>query len=140
MPPDTAAGNGAQSPIDRADRHLADFDAAISNDLNTPLALAALEALLVEKGVGPSYKRDLILRMDAVLGLKLATLTRADLRVRPATATLTEADIDACLAERREARAAREFARSDAIRDELAAAGVEVMDGDPLGWDWRVQV
>ena len=23
-------------------------------------------------------------------------------------------------------------------RDELAAAGIEVMDGDPLGWDWRL--
>ena len=39
---------------------------------------------------------------------------------------------------RREARAAKDFARSDAIRDELAAAGVEVMDGDSLGWDWKL--
>ena len=58
-----------------------------------------------------------------MLGLDLASLNRADLRVRPATATLTEADIDARLADRREARAAKDFARSDAIRDELAAAG-----------------
>ncbi|MFK5151256.1 hypothetical protein ACI4CU_28305, partial [Klebsiella pneumoniae] len=70
-------------------------------------------------------------------GLNLATLTRADLRVRPAAATLTEAAIEARLAERKEARAAKDFARADAIRDELTAAGVEVMDGDPLGWDWR---
>ena len=27
---------------------------------------------------------------------------------------------------------------ADAIRDELAAAGVEVMDGDSLGWDWKI--
>ena len=40
--------------------------------------------------------------------------------------------------QRREARAAKDFPRSDAIRDELAALGVEVMDGDPLGWDWKV--
>ena len=38
---------------------------------------------------------------------------------------------------RKEARAAKDFARSDTIRDALAAAGVEVMDGDPLGWDWK---
>ena len=38
----------------------------------------------------------------------------------------------------RVARAAKDFPRSDAIRDELAAFGVEVMDGDPLGWDWKV--
>ena len=40
------------------------------------------------------------------------------------------------LAERRAARAARDFATGDAIRDRLVAAGVEIMDGDPLGWDW----
>ena len=39
---------------------------------------------------------------------------------------------------RRDARAAKDFGTSDAIRDELAAAGVEVMDGDPLGWDWKL--
>ena len=72
-----------------------------------------------------------------MLGLGLADLRREDLRVRPATATLTEADIATLLADRREARAAKDFARSDAIRDELAAQGVDVMDGDPLGWDWR---
>ena len=40
--------------------------------------------------------------------------------------------------ERLDARAAKDFAASDAIRDELAAQGVEVMDGDPLGWDWKL--
>jgi cysteinyl-tRNA synthetase len=51
---------------------------------------------------------------------------------------VTEAEIEARLAQRKEARAAKDFARSDAIRDELLGAGVEVMDGDPLGWDWKV--
>ena len=45
--------------------------------------------------------------------------------------------LEAALARRKEARAAKDFAASDKLRDELAAAGVEVMDGDPLGWDWR---
>lgn len=67
-------------------------------------------------------------------------LTRTDLRVRPASATLTEADIETHLAARKEARTAKDFARSDAIRDALTAAGVEVMDGDPLGWDWKIDV
>ena len=49
-----------------------------------------------------------------------------------------EEDIEAILTRRREARAAKDFAASDALRDELIAAGVEVMDGDPLGWDWRL--
>ena len=41
---------------------------------------------------------------------------------------------------RKEARAAKDFARSDMLRDELIAQRVEVMDGDPLGWDWRIEV
>jgi cysteinyl-tRNA synthetase len=78
--------------------------------------------------------------MDRVLGLNLGRIARSDLRIRPATATITEAEIEAALAQRKEARAAKDFARSDAIRDDLIARGVEVMDGDPLGWDWRIEL
>jgi len=113
------------------------LDEAVSDDLNTARALVALDELLADKKVSPTDRLAALGDFDAVLGLGLATLKREDLRVRPAAATLTEADIAARLAERREARAAKDFARSDAIRDELAAAGVEVMDGDPLGWDWK---
>ncbi|KPH64057.1 hypothetical protein ADT71_12220 [Novosphingobium sp. ST904] len=60
----------------------------------------------------------------------------ADLRVQPRAATITEDDIEATLIRRKEARAAKDFAASDALRDELAAAGVEVMDGNSFGWDW----
>jgi cysteinyl-tRNA synthetase len=73
-----------------------------------------------------------------VLGLDLATIRREDLRIRPVSATIDEETIAARLADRRDARVAKNFERSDAIRDELAAAGVEVMDGDSLGWDWKI--
>ena len=73
-----------------------------------------------------------------MLGLSLSTLTRSDLRIRPKSATIPEAEIEAQLARRKEARAAKDFATSDAIRDQLAAQGVEVMDGDPLGWEWKL--
>mgnify|MGYP000845568549 CR=1 FL=1 len=76
--------------------------------------------------------------MDKVFGLNLLELTRADLRIRPKAATITEAEIEAVLAQRKQARADKDFARSDRLRDELAAQGVEVMDGDPLGWDWKL--
>jgi cysteinyl-tRNA synthetase len=65
-------------------------------------------------------------------------LARADLRLRPKAVGLSEAEIDTALARRKDARAAKDFAASDAIRDELAAQGVEVMDGDPLGWEWKL--
>lgn len=114
------------------------FDGAISNDLNTPTALIAFEDLLFAKKIAVGKKLEILSRMDAVLGLDLEKLSRADLRVRPKTATITEDEIETILTRRKEARAAKDFAASDALRDELAAAGVEVMDGDPLGWDWRL--
>jgi cysteinyl-tRNA synthetase len=114
------------------------FDEAIADDLNTPIALTALEEALAVKKVDADIKRAVIEDMDAVLGLGLFNLTRADLRVRPKSAIITEAEIEETLAARKEARAARDFARSDALRDELAARGVEVMDGDPLGWEWKL--
>jgi cysteinyl-tRNA synthetase len=114
------------------------LDAAVSDDLNTARALPVLDAMLADKKVSPGDRLAALADFDAVLGLGLADLTREALRVRPAVSTITADEIEARLAERREARAAKDFPRSDAIRDELAAAGVEVMDGDPLGWDWKV--
>jgi cysteinyl-tRNA synthetase len=75
---------------------------------------------------------------DAVLGLALGSLTRGDLRVAPVGAAVDEAHVAGQLEQRRQSRSIKDFARSDAIRDELAAAGVEVMDGDPLGWEWKL--
>ena len=113
------------------------LDEAVSDDLNTPKALPILDELLTEKSLSPPDRLATLAEFDAVLGLNLLGLTRDDLRVRPATATLTADEIEARLVERKEARVAKDFARSDAIRDELATSGVEVMDGDPLGWDWK---
>jgi len=45
--------------------------------------------------------------------------------------------VEAKLAERKAARGARDFARADAIRDELRALGVEIEDG-PTGTSWKV--
>lgn len=121
-----------------ADRYREAFDAAISDDLNTPRALPVLDELLADKTLSPADRLEGAAAFDRVLGLHLATMTRADLRVRPADAAIDEAAIEAKLAQRREARAAKDFARSDTLRDDLTAAGVEVMDGDPLGWDWKL--
>ncbi|NVD43658.1 cysteine--tRNA ligase [Qipengyuania atrilutea] len=114
------------------------FASAISDDLNTPLALTALEEVVATKKVDVALKISLLREMDAVLGLDLLNLTRIDLRIRPKAATITKAEIEDALERRRQARAEKDFATSDAIRDELAAAGVEVMDGDPLGWEWKL--
>jgi cysteinyl-tRNA synthetase len=112
----------------------------LSNDLATPAAVAHLETILSVSYVGPADRLVFLEKFDSVLGLNVLSLVRADLRIRPITATITEPEIDAALAQRKEARAAKDFATSDRIRDELIAAGVDVMDGDPLGWDWRIIV
>jgi cysteinyl-tRNA synthetase len=114
------------------------FDSAISEDLNTAVALSVLEQVVALKKVDLAQKLAVIARMDAVLGLDLLALTRADLRLKPKDAQITVEEIDTILAARRQARADKDFARSDALRDDLAARGVEAMDGDPLGWDWAL--
>jgi len=116
------------------------FDTAISEDLNTAQALTALEELLAMKKVDAGQKLLALAQMENVLGLALLTTTRADLRVRPKSALITAEEIEAALTTRKEARAAKDFARSDAIRDDLIAKGIEVMDGDPLGWDWKLDI
>jgi cysteinyl-tRNA synthetase len=113
---------------------------AISEDINTAQALTALEDLLAMKKVDTGQKLLALAQMDNVLGLALLTTKRADLRVRPKSTLITEEEIEAALTTRKEARAAKDFARSDAIRDDLIAKGVEVMDGDPLGWDWKLDI
>jgi cysteinyl-tRNA synthetase len=123
---------------------LEDFEAAISDDLNTSKALVSFERAIGATGkMVAGWSADffgLTVDMDRVLGLGLYELTRQDLRIRPATATITEEEIETALAARKDARAAKDFAESDAIRDDLIAKGVEVMDGDPLGWDWKIEI
>ena len=118
----------------------ADFEINIADDLNTSAALALLENIISWKSAEPSHKLNALEDLDQVFGLNLLTLTRQDLRIRPKTAIITDAEIETALAARKEARAAKDFARSDAIRDDLIAKGVEVMDGDSLGWDWKLDV
>jgi len=118
---------------------VARFDAAVSGDLNTADALTVLEETLALKGTAPECVATAASHMDRVMGLNLGYLQRTDLRLRPKAATITEAEIEAVLTQRKEARAAKDFATSDALRDQLAAQGVEVMDGDPLGWDWKLE-
>ncbi|MDZ3832754.1 MAG: cysteine--tRNA ligase [Sphingopyxis sp.] len=117
---------------------LAKFDAAVSDDLNTAVALTVIEEAAAMKKIDTAQKRAAIAKMDAVLGLDLLTIARADLRLRPKGAAIKDTAIEAMLVRRKEARAAKDFATSDALRDELIAVGVEVMDGDPLGWEWRL--
>ena len=116
------------------------FDTAISEDLNTAVVLTLIDQVINMQKIEVQQKIGALGFFNSVLGLNLVTASRTQLRIRPKAAIITEAEIEAALAARKEARAAKEFAKSDAIRDDLIAKGVEVMDGDPLGWDWKLDV
>ncbi|EZP71781.1 Cysteine--tRNA ligase [Sphingomonas paucimobilis] len=119
---------------------LEQFDAAISDDLMTPRALPLLEETIAIKKVPVDEKLCLIAAFDQALGLNLMHLTRADLRLTPRDAQITPEEVEAELDRRQAARAGKNFALSDEIRDALIERGVDVMDGDPLRWEWRLKL
>ena len=141
--------------VEGADTWLAALGESLDDDFNTAGALAALQQglgianrLLDGKLPAPKdVKRRSLERLardldgaSAELGLLEADTTAwlAAHRTRRAAARgISIAFVDGKLAERAAARAAKDFARSDAIREELKASGVEVMDG-AAGSSWRV--
>ncbi|MFM9851675.1 MAG: cysteine--tRNA ligase [Sphingomonadaceae bacterium] len=138
QPPSSAVGTTISPNEGGLNALLDKFDSAIGDDLNTAVCLTIFDEIMAMKKIDPAEKSAAISYLDTVLGLNLLTLSRHDLRIGPVSAQTTEAEIEAALADRKAARAAKDFATSDRIRDDLAAKGVEVMDGDPLGWDWKL--
>jgi cysteinyl-tRNA synthetase len=142
---------------DAVDPALADvatrLGAALDDDLNTPVALAVAaeflkqanelaESAKTKKGVVGRAALEAANRgfdaLGRVLGLggddPTALLSRIRAR-RAARMGLREADVEQKIAERMQARRDRDFARADAIRDEIAAQGIELMDGaDATTW------
>ena len=84
--------------------------------------------------------REAVTRWDTLLGLFAQKPTAFLDALRDKRALRRGLDMDrvkALLAERQEARAAKDFARSDAVRDELSTLGVEVRD-TPEGPVWDI--
>ena len=129
-------------PADRlgaaAAEHLEAFDRAISDDLNTPRAIAAVVAASRDDRLTDGELTALAREFDAVLAIGVADLAPADLDLKRSDVAISEAEVKTLLAERNAARAARDFARSDQIRDHLASVGVTVEDqpGGVSTWRW----
>ena len=98
------------------------FD-AISDDLNLPRAIAALHE-------AKSYR--LWREFDPVLGLDIESRSRAALPTVESEAEELPAEIFAWKQQRDDARAARDFTRSDALRAKIESHGYTVGDS-PAG-------
>ena len=116
------------------------FTSAMDDDLNISGGLAAIFELvrwgnrsMVEERLSPTGATDLlrlIRKLDHVLGvLDMESGLQVDVDAE---------FIEAKIAARKEARANKDFAASDAIRDELAALGVELID-TPDGTKWKLK-
>ncbi len=116
--------------------------AAMADDLTTPIALAA--ALRGTNAILKAHRQSPLSGASARAGAAFLDWVDALLGIVPPVAAsdaATEPDpladqVEPLLLQRTEARAAKDWARADAIRDELDALGVEVMD-TPAGPEWR---
>lgn len=116
-----------------------DFESALLDDLNTPAAIAHIHELATElnRAATPAEKSGLkaqLLAAGNALGL-LQQNPEAWLKGQ-SSGGLSDAEIDALIIQRLDARKARNYAESDRIRDTLAAEGVILEDGAG-GTTWR---
>ena len=100
---------------------------ALTNDLDTPRAMQRLRTIEKDSAMGSQDKRAIFLYADQVLGLELNRV--------PESKPLTP-ELEQLLNDRVVAREAKEWDRSDSLRTELEARGLEISDG-PTGQSWR---
>jgi cysteinyl-tRNA synthetase len=123
--------------VERAAAATKAFDEALDDDLNTAEALAAAF----------EYIRDTNTAMDAGEFLSgnapgaFEFLTRFDsvfdvLKPSSSTAGLSDADVEAKIAERNAAKKAKDFARADQVRKDLAAQGI-ILEDTKEGVRWK---
>jgi cysteinyl-tRNA synthetase len=136
-----AALDPADGPVDEAvlDELKGKFSKAMDNDLNTSMGVTVLYDILKAKTNGAT-KLAAIDAIDTVLGLKLvekAAAQREQLKKMPAQGgeftVVSEsgeenAEVEALIRQRADAKKAKNFAEADRIRDQLKAQGIEITD------------
>jgi cysteinyl-tRNA synthetase len=122
-----------------AAKPLSSVVAALEDDLNTPKAMAEFFGLARELNKAKDRREQQKLAATMYATGDLLGLLQQDPEEWFAGAADGELDAEAInemVAKRNAARAAKDFATADAVRDELATAGVQIEDG-PDGTTWR---
>lgn len=120
------SGSGAVHP-----EYQKRFASCVFDDLDTPKAVALLWELIKDETVPKGVKRATILDFDRVLGLGFGDKAKEAGRKLVVGDEVPEA-VRALVAEREEARKAKDFARADALREDIRTAGYTV-DDSPKG-------
>jgi cysteinyl-tRNA synthetase len=116
--------SGTGSPL-AADLR-AQFWGFLADDLNSPRALAVVSTVARSTELSAADRWSLLADFDRALGFGFATATSAS--AAGAGEVLVDDRIAGLLVEREAARAAKDFATADRIRDELATDGLEIVD------------
>ena len=112
------------------------FMLAMNDDFNTPQAMAVLFDLAKEVNkTQDAALAGLLKKLGNQIGLLQVEAVQF-FQSQPSVSDLTVAQIEALIEQRKQARAEKDFQRSDAIRDELLAQGIELLDG-PEGTSWH---
>ena len=122
--------------ISRANEWIDRFRADIEQDLSTPRALSQLQGLIRDTDVPPAEALAAVARMDRVLGLNLIENAAALVASSKETGDLDDGRIDALIAERADAKKAKNFARADVIRNQLKESGI-ILEDTASGTTWR---
>jgi cysteinyl-tRNA synthetase len=116
-----------------------EFITACTTDLNTAAGLATMWKALADKGISEGEKVTLLQNFDDILGFDVMCLPEYFVNI--AEASLSDdlkQKVEQLIAEREEARAAKDYAKSDEIRDKLAAMNIVVEDSAD-GATWRLK-
>ena len=117
---------------DRTQELISSIYQAFCDDLDTPRAMITLRGIEKDASLSDGEKAGIFQSIDALFGLDLTSL-RVEKEISEHAASL--------LSQREHARSQRDFATSDALRDQLLELGIEVRDSaEGQSWSWRAKI
>ena len=114
------------------------FADAMDNDLNTSLGLTCVYDVLKATDINDAEKFKLIDEFDYVLSLNLTTAKTTDTDENNGVSDDLAQKVEELIAKRAEAKKNKDWATADAIRDELKAMNITIID-TPQGAEWKLE-